>query len=381
MPKLRIEVRPGPLAVQVTDRLAQLDKGARWVTRVVRQEEVDSGAARIASLKREETADRQTGSTGLGASPAVARRAAAGGETGGRHEVATPGTEDPPGIGSRPGSVAPRISGAPETTTPSVDDLPGLAVFVIGDDPADPDLDVVLSTDLPLDDQLDRLWRHRIEPMARFLSGETGPPSPKAVLREHDPRYRVIADRLLRRLRSGLSQQGIADGTWTFDHIGSTSVPDLAAKPYVDLQLGVDPLPEEESPFDAVLAAAGFLPARGARADSPGVYRDTVKDPGLAPDDAYRKRLYVRPDPGGPAVLHVRRLGSPWWSYTVLFRDWLRAGPAGRRAYEATKLRLAQAHADDPDYDDYTRAKAAFFTEVQEKYERLGAASAYRVRR
>ncbi len=55
----------------------------------------------------------------------------------------------------------------------------------------------------------------------------------------------------------------------------------------------------------AQTAAVGFLPTAGARADSPRVYRDEVKDPGLAPVEAYRKRLSVRPDPVQPAILHA----------------------------------------------------------------------------
>lgn len=73
-----------------------------------------------------------------------------------------------------------------------------------------------------------------------------------------------------------------------------------------------------------------------------------------------------------PAVLHVRPLGAPWWSYTVQFRDWLRASPEGRRACEHAKQQAADAHANDADFDDYTRAKAAFFDQVQAKYERAG---------
>ena len=146
-------------------------------------------------------------------------------------------------------------------------------------------------------------------------------------------------------------------------------MPGLRAKRYVDLQLGVTVLPEPGSPADGLLAAAGFGPASGSRPDSPGVYRDNVRDPALAPDAAYRKRLYFRPDPALPAILHVRLLGAPWWSYTVRFRDWLRASPAGRDAYEQAKLRAAAAHAGDPDFDDYTRAKAAFFNEVARAYE------------
>ncbi|CAM05865.1 GrpB family protein [Saccharopolyspora erythraea] len=149
-------------------------------------------------------------------------------------------------------------------------------------------------------------------------------------------------------------------------------MPGLRAKRFVDLQIGVSALPEEGSATDEVLAAIGYLPERGARPDSPGVHRDQIRDPGRAPADAYRKRLYSRGDPVRPSILHVRLLGSPWWSYTVAFRNWLRADPAGRSAYEAMKLEAAETHAHDADYDAYTRAKTAFFDLYQHRYEHTG---------
>ncbi|MBW4719697.1 GrpB family protein [Saccharothrix sp. SC076] len=228
---------------------------------------------------------------------------------------------------------------------------PGPAALVVGFAPT-PDADVVLDpADLP--GQVARLWADRLGPFARRFAGlETTSPGP-AVLHDHDPALPVAAARLLDRLRVGLRDHD--DGTWTYDHIGSTAVPGLRAKPFVDLQVGVGTLPTPAA--DDVLAAAGFRPAEGARPDSPGVHHD---GPGLAPDSTYRKRLYVRPDPGLPAILHVRLLGSPWWAETVRFRDLLRADPAVRRAYQDLKEEAARAHAHDADYDDYTRAKSAF---------------------
>jgi dephospho-CoA kinase len=224
--------------------------------------------------------------------------------------------------------------------------------------------DVLLDGSQPLTAQVDRLWSERLAPYARAMAGladhKPGPP----VLCQHDPRLPAAAARMLGRIRDGLTYCGQDDGRWTYDHIGSTAVPGLRAKPFIDLQIGAAWLPREGSPVDEVLDAAGFMPTTGARPDSPGVYQDGIKHPGLAPAEAYRKRLYFRPDPALPAVLHVRLLGSPWWSYTVQFRDWLRSNPAGRRAYEQMKQRAADAHADDADFDDYTRAKAAFFDQT-----------------
>lgn len=249
---------------------------------------------------------------------------------------------------------------------------PGTVALVIATGAGCPDeraADVLLDGGPGLMEQVDRLWSERLLPFAHRMAGQPGGKPGPPVLRPHDPRLLDAAQRMLGRIRDGLARRGLDDGRWTYDHIGSTAVPGLRAKPFIDLQLGAVCLPKEDSPVDEVLAAAGFVPARGARPDSPGVYRDEVKDPGLAPADAYRKRLYIRPDPGQRAILHVRRLGTPWWSYTVRFRDWLRDNPAGRRAYEQMKQRAAGAHANDADFDGYTRAKEAFFGQVQGEYE------------
>lgn len=201
------------------------------------------------------------------------------------------------------------------------------------------------------------------------------------VLHLHDPALLEAAAELLNHLRKELSLAGVAVDGWTFDHIGSTAVPDLMAKQYIDLQIGVTSLPDPGSDIELAFARCGFDPATGARPDSPGVHRDWVRSPDLAPDWAYRKRLFVRRSSEPPAIVHVRLVGSPWWSYTVLFRDWLRASEAGRRSYERIKLAAAAAHADDADYDDYTRDKSAFFDQVHAEFEAAGSQSPYRVMR
>ncbi len=240
----------------------------------------------------------------------------------------------------------------------------GLIIDAGGAEQAAEVADVRLDRAAPLAGQVSQLWAGRLAPFASCLAGTVPFRTGAAVLHEHDPLFPAAARRLLGRLRTDLRRAGLDDGRWTYDHIGSTAVAGLRAKRFLDLQIGAEPVPPEGSATDGVLAAAGFRPGTGSRPDSPGVDRDQIKDPSLAPAAAYRKRLYVRPDPGLTAILHVRLLGSPWWAGTVAFRDWLRADPSGRRIYEAAKEQAARAHAADADFDDYTRAKAAFFDQV-----------------
>lgn len=209
----------------------------------------------------------------------------------------------------------------------------------------------------PHDDvAVERFWRERARPMALRLAGIDGSSPVPPVLRDHDPAWCDIAQRLVARLALALGAAGLDRGDVGYEHIGSTAVPGLRAKPFVDLQLGVPALPDEGAPFDVVLLACGYLPAVGARPDSPGVHRDLPMFPGACPDADYRKRLFFRPDPAAPVILHVRRRGTPWHDYPLRFRDLLRSSPEHRRAYEQVKVAAAAAHADD-DYDDYTRAK------------------------
>jgi len=190
-----------------------------------------------------------------------------------------------------------------------------------------------------------------------------------AVLQPYDPIWPVRAARMLDALRGALEPFGIPA---EFEHIGSTSVPGLVAKAYVDLQVRMTEFPPAEA-LDPALADTGFVPATGSRPDSPGVYRDIPRGSERVPDDVWRKRLFVH-DIDGPraAILHVRSSASPWGRYTVWFRDWLRAHPDARDAYAQFKAATAAAHAGDADFDDYTRAKTAFFDQVQARFEAWG---------
>lgn len=185
-----------------------------------------------------------------------------------------------------------------------------------------------------------------------------------AALVPHDPTWAAAAAKLLTGIRSALADRpGAPDSI--YDHIGSTSVPGLAAKPYLDLQVRILPLPDHDH-LSVRLGPLGFDRALGARPDSPGVTHDIPRGTEEVADEVWRKRLYVRRRDG--VILHIRRTDSPWGRYTVWFRDWLRAHPEARQRYEATKLQLSQQNAGKSDYDDYTRAKTAFFDDVQQAF-------------
>jgi GrpB-like predicted nucleotidyltransferase (UPF0157 family) len=136
------------------------------------------------------------------------------------------------------------------------------------------------------------------------------------VLVEHDPSWADRYAGLEHRVREALGFRVLA-----IEHVGSTAVPGLLAKPVVDIDLTVAE-PDEEEAYVPPLAAAGF------------VLR--IREPWW-----YGHRMLRASDPD--ANLHVFRLDSPEPLRNRLFRDWLRRDAADRNRYAAVKLEAAAA--------------------------------------
>ena len=131
------------------------------------------------------------------------------------------------------------------------------------------------------------------------------------------------------------------------DHIGSTAVPQMAAKDVLDLQLSVRDLAAAAAAFDGPLARLGYQRRPYERDHVPA---------GETGDAAlWAKRLWARrAHPGGDVNLHVRLVGSPNERLALLFRDWFRAHPEAVPAYAAFKRELAPAV---PDIATYSNVK------------------------
>jgi len=128
------------------------------------------------------------------------------------------------------------------------------------------------------------------------------------------------------------------------EHIGSTSIPGMAAKPVYDLQVSVRDLAAAADAFDAPLAALGLHRAP--------YEADHVPAGRLDPPERWAKRLWNRRTGGERMNLHVRVAGSPNERLALLFRDWFRAHPQAVPAYGDFKLRLADAVASIETYTD-----------------------------
>jgi dephospho-CoA kinase len=199
--------------------------------------------------------------------------------------------------------------------------------------------------------QVDELWDGRLAPFARNLAAgtraaRTGGP----VLVPYREEWAQQAARIMARLMR------VAPGRFlAVDHIGSTSVPGLAAKDVIDLQIAVTSLDDADSAAP-LLAEAGFPLVPGAGSDTP---KPAEPDPGL-----WQKRFHANADPGRPVNLHVRVAGSPGWRYALMFRDWLRDEPAARRFYAEHKEDLVGRFAGSGSTRAYAEAKEPWFTDV-----------------
>lgn len=128
------------------------------------------------------------------------------------------------------------------------------------------------------------------------------------------------------------------------EHIGSTSVPGLCAKPVLDILLGVSSLRDVEAWIPS-LRTAGF------------VYRPEYEV--AIPD----RRYFVRPEGQTVRVhLHAVLLGGQLWQQHLYFRNALREEPLFREQYASLKRGLAVAHSGDK--AAYTEAKSPFIRQV-----------------
>lgn len=200
---------------------------------------------------------------------------------------------------------------------------------------------------------VDRVWGERLVPYnANLLAGARATVRGPAVIVPPDPTWPTQAQRLIARLHHVL--QGRAP---RIEHIGSTSVPGLAAKNVIDLQVGVPRLPDADEPgFVADLTQAGFPRVDGNTWDSPKSW-----DPDIT---HWQKRFHAGSDPGRLVHVHVREIDSAGWTAALLFRDWLRAADDERAAYEETKRARAGSTVTTA---QYAEAKEPWFDQAFER--------------
>lgn len=143
-------------------------------------------------------------------------------------------------------------------------------------------------------------------------------------LREHNAPIQLIAYsaqwpalfmREAERVRATLGNRVLM-----LEHVGSTSVPGLAAKPIIDMILAVADSADEPAYVPAMESAGYVL---------------HIREP-----EWHQHRLFKGPDTD--INLHTFSVGCPETDTMLMFRDWLRINDADRELYERTKRELAK---------------------------------------
>ena len=150
------------------------------------------------------------------------------------------------------------------------------------------------------------------------------------VVADHDPAW---ADRF-RSVRE-LVEAALGGRALAVEHVGSTAVPGLAAKPVVDVQVTVDDV-EDEAAYAPALVGVGLV----LRVREPGhrMFRTPARD------------------------VHVHGSGDPALAERIALRDHLQRESGDRALYEATKRALAAR--EWADMDDCANAKSEVIAEI-----------------
>ncbi|HZB34957.1 MAG TPA: GrpB family protein [Gaiellaceae bacterium] len=158
--------------------------------------------------------------------------------------------------------------------------------------------------------------------------------SERVELSDHDPSWGSLFETERAKLIRVFDRRAVA-----IEHIGSTSVPGLSAKPIVDILVGLGELELTDVQI-AGMQELGY---------------EYLGEHGLP------GRLFFRKQPHTYNV-HVVEHGGDHWERQLTFRDALRSDPEERRRYEEFKRRLA---AEGHPREVYTELKTPFIREVE----------------
>ena len=170
----------------------------------------------------------------------------------------------------------------------------------------------------------------RDDELRRITVGEPARLDGPVLLVDHRPEWPALYAREEARIRRALGDRALL-----VEHVGSTSVPGLAAKPVIDIWLTLTG-PVRPEHVEA-LGAVGYR---------------HLGEAGLAGQDLFIRR-------SAPQVhVHSYQVGDPDYQRHLDFREWLRAHPDGAAAYGRLKKDLARRF--KADRLAYTEAKSDF---------------------
>jgi len=174
--------------------------------------------------------------------------------------------------------------------------------------------------------------------MRRHSIGEPEQVSGTICVVDYDPQWPEIFRRESERIRGALRSRALR-----IEHMGSTSVPGLAAKPVIDILLVVADSADEH----------GYVPALEGIG-----YVLRIREP-----DWHQHRMLK--GPAAETNLHVFSSGCPEIARVLMFRDWLRSNAEDRDLYARTKAGLAQMSWKY--VQNYADAKSAVIEEILER--------------
>ena len=171
------------------------------------------------------------------------------------------------------------------------------------------------------------------------MAGDAASPKKPLVIVDYDPgwpqRFRTIAAAL---------RGSVGGAAARIDHIGSTSVPGLAAKDVIDVQVTVDDLDAADAWPDELIP--------GLMRRQRGIAGDHVPQGEDPSPDQWSKHYWSE---RRTAHVHVREAGRRNQRYALLFRDYLRADDLAAGAYAQLKWALIERAAGD--WDTYSAVK------------------------
>ena len=174
--------------------------------------------------------------------------------------------------------------------------------------------------------------------LGEVFVGELEPHNAPISLAEYHPGWPGLFTLEARRIQAVLGETALR-----VEHVGSTSVPGLAAKPVIDI-LVVVPDSADEASYLPALEGAG--------------YRLRIREPGW-----FEHRLFKGPDTD--INLHVFSTGVDEVDRMLRFRDWLRVTGSDRDLYLRAKRELAQREWRHVQH--YADAKSAVIQEIMDR--------------
>lgn len=176
------------------------------------------------------------------------------------------------------------------------------------------------------------------EELQKLTVGELKLHNAPIIIVEYDPNWPNLFEREANRIRSVLGSKALQ-----IEHVGSTSVPGLCAKPIIDILLVVKNSADEPS-YVPALEEAG--------------YSLQIREP-----EWFEHRLFKGPDTD--INIHVFSEGASEVDRILRFRDWLRSNESDSNKYAQVKRRLAKNKWRHVQH--YADAKTSIVQEIMER--------------